>query len=78
MSDRHTPSLAAIAMTEAIELDINEGRTLYPDRSRFVNAEGPNVGHAIAEAADEGRAVVLCFVDGTRRIVEARPAPSAA
>lgn len=78
MSDCHIASPAATAMDEAIELDIKEGRKLYPDSSLFVNAEGPNVGRAIAEAADVGRAVVLCYEDGTRRIVEARPAPSAA
>jgi hypothetical protein len=78
MSDDHTLSPAAIAMDEAIEVAINEDRMMYPDGSLFVNADGPNVGRAIAEASDEGRAVVLCYEDGTRRIVEARPAPSAA
>jgi hypothetical protein len=78
MSDERTQTPAAIAMDEAIEVAISEDRMMYPDGSLFVNADGPNVGRAIADAADEGRAVVLCYEDGTRRIVEARSGPSAA
>jgi hypothetical protein len=78
MSDESTRTPVAIAMDEAIEFAINEDRMLYPDGSIFVDADGPNLGVAIARAADEGRAVVLCYEDGTRRIVEARRAPSAA
>jgi hypothetical protein len=57
---------------------ISEERMLYPDGSLFINADGPKAGRAIAEAPDQGRPVVLCYGDGTRRIVESRPAPSAA
>jgi hypothetical protein len=78
MSDEYIRTPADIAMDEAIDLDINEGRKLYPDGSIFVDADGPNLGVVIARAADEGRTVVLCYEDGTRRIVEARRAPSAA
>jgi hypothetical protein len=78
MSDDFTATPASIAMEEAIEHEISTGRMLYPNGSRFINADWPNVGRAIAEAADEGKPVVLCYADGTRRIVEARPAPSAA
>lgn len=73
----HTPSPASIAMDEAIEANLDEGRLLYPDRSLFVNAEGPNLGDSIAEALDAGRAVVLCYSDGTRRVVESRAPVSA-
>lgn len=51
---------------------------LYPDGSLFINADGPKAGRAIAEAPDQGRPVVLCYRDGTRRTIESRPAPSAA
>ena len=71
-NDDHTPSPAVIAMDAAIEANLNEGRSLYPDRSLFVNAEGPNLGDSIAEALDDGRAVVLCYSDGTRRVVGSR------
>jgi hypothetical protein len=76
MTDQRTPT--AIAMDEAIEIAISEDRMLYPNGSLFVNADGPHIGRIIAEAADEGRPLVLCYADGTRRIVEARTAPNAA
>jgi hypothetical protein len=78
MSDDPNLNSAADVMGEAIDFNIETGRMLYPDRSMFINADWPNLGHLIAEAADEGRPVVLCYADGTRRIVEARSAPSAA
>ena len=78
MSDEPNPTSAADVMGDAIDFNIKTGRMLYPDRSLFVDADGPHIGRIIAEAADEGRPVVLCYADGTRRIVEARSAPSAA
>jgi len=78
MSDDYTPTPAAIAMDEAIEVAINEDRMLYPDGSLFVDADKADLARIIAQAADDGQTVVLCYEDGTRRIVEARTAPSAA
>ena len=78
MSDEPKPTSAADVMGEAIEFNIKTGRMLYPNGSLFVNADGPHIGWIIAEAADEGRPLVLCYADGTRRIVEARTAPNAA
>ena len=78
MSDEPNLNSAADAMGEAIEYNIRTGRMLYPDGSVFINADWPTVGRLIANAADEGKPVVLCYEDGTRRIVEARPAPTAA
>ena len=78
MSDEHAPSPADIAMDEAIEVAVAEDRMLYPDGSVFVNAEKADLAAVLARAADDRRAVVLCYEDGTRRIVEARSAPSAA
>ena len=78
MSNEQNPISAADVMSDAIEFNIKTGRMLYPDGSLFVDADGPHIGRIIAEAADEGRAVVLCYADGTRRIVEARSAPNAA
>lgn len=72
-SDNRTP--ASAAMDEAIDASI-EGRELFPSGSLFINGDEPFIGRAIAEAADEGRAVVLCYADGTRRVLT--PAPSAA
>ncbi len=65
-------------MDEAIEIAIKEERTLYPDGSLFVNAETTDLAAVLARAADDGQTVVLCYQDGTRRIVEVRQAPNAA
>jgi hypothetical protein len=62
---------SSIAMDEAIELEL-EGRNPYPKRAMFLDADEPGLGRAIADSVDEGLAVVLCFSDGTRRIVEIR------
>jgi len=71
--DRDTRSPASVAMDEAIELAI-EGRSPYPERASFINADSPHLAREIADAADEDRAVVLCHADGTRRVLHpARP-----
>jgi len=59
-------------MDEAIELDIAENGSPYPHRATFLNADWPHLADEIARAGDEGRAVVLCYADGTRRILEVR------
>jgi hypothetical protein len=59
-------SPAARVMKEAIELAI-EGRSPYPEKAAFLDAEEPSVGSEIRRAADEGRAVVLVSADGTTR-----------
>jgi len=63
-----TRTRAQIAMDEAIDLAI-ERRNPYPDRASFVNADSPFLTDAIAMAVDEGRAVVICYGDGTRRVL---------
>jgi hypothetical protein len=59
---------ASRALDEAIDADI-AGRKLYPDGAMFINAEMPGAGKAIAEAAAEGRVVVLCSEDGSRQVL---------
>lgn len=71
MSTDPTPTPASLAFDEAFERAMAGRSSPYPNGAHFVNAESPNVGRAIADAAEEGRAVVLCYRDGTRRIVEA-------
>ena len=72
-----TRSHAQIAMDDAIALAV-EGRNPYPDRASFVDAEAPFLADAIAMAVDEGRAVVICYDDGTRRVLNpAGVAPAA-
>jgi hypothetical protein len=78
MSDEPNLTSAADVMSEAIEFNIKTGRMLYPDGSLFVDAEKTDLAAVLARAADDGQTVVLCYQDGTRRIVEARTAPSAA
>jgi hypothetical protein len=41
-------------MDEAIDLAI-EGRSPYPEKSAFIDADAPQAGHSIERAADEGR-----------------------
>ena len=72
MSDDHSTSPASIAMDEAMELNVNEEPSPYPDRATFLNADWPNLADEIARAGDEGRAVVLCYADGTCRIFDVR------
>jgi hypothetical protein len=55
-------------MDDAIELAI-EGRSPYPDRATFIDADEPGVGQAIKKAIDEGRAVVLAYADGATRVL---------
>jgi hypothetical protein len=70
--DRRTP--AARAMDEAIKLAI-EGRSPYPDTAAFIDAEAPGAVEAIKKAADEGRALVLAYADGSTRVLRAEPVP---
>ncbi len=70
--DERTP--AARAMDEASELAI-EGRSPYPDTAAFIVAEAPGAVEAIRKAADEGRAIVLAYADGTTRVLRADPVP---
>lgn len=42
----------------------------------FINGDEPYIGRAIAIAAGEGRAVVLCYTDGSRHVL--RPGTPAA
>ena len=67
MSERDSRSPAQVAMDEAIDLAVH-GRSPYPERASFIDAEAPYLADAIARAADDGRAVVLCYMDGSRRI----------
>jgi hypothetical protein len=42
-------------MDEAIDLAI-EGRSPYPEKAAFIDADAPRAGHAIERAADQGLA----------------------
>lgn len=62
-------SPAATVMAEAIDLAI-EGRSPYPERAAFVDADAPSAGHDIERAADEDLAVVLVSADGSTRVLK--------
>lgn len=62
----HSP--AAKVMDEAIDLAI-EGRSPYPDKAAFIEADTPQAGHEIQRAADEGRSIVLVSGDGSTRVL---------
>lgn len=63
----HSP--AAKVMNEAIDLAI-EGRSPYPERAAFIDADTPFAGHEIERAADEGLSVVLVSADGSTRVLK--------
>jgi hypothetical protein len=62
-------SPAATVMDEAIDLAI-EGRSPYPERAAFVDADAASAGHDIERAADEGLSVVLVSTDGSTRVLK--------
>ena len=66
MSTDKTDSPAAKVMDEAIELAIEE-RSPYPEKAAFIDADRPYASGEIRRAADEGRAVVLVYADGSVR-----------
>lgn len=68
MSTENDRSPAAKVMDEAIDLAI-EGRSPYPERAAFIDADTPSAGHDIERAADEGRSVVLVSADGSTRVL---------
>jgi hypothetical protein len=74
-TNRNGDSPAGRVMNEAIELDI-EGRSPYPKRASFIDADAPYVGKAIRRAVDDDRAVVLVAADGSTRILRAEPVHS--
>ena len=59
---------AAKIMDEAIDLAI-EGRSPYPDRATFIDADTASAGLEIKRAADEGLPVVLVADDGSTRVL---------
>jgi hypothetical protein len=70
----HSP--AERVANDAIERAI-EGRSPYPYRAVFVNADDPSAGEAIHRAVDEGCAVVLAYTDGSTRVLRAEPTTAA-
>jgi len=68
-------SPAAKVMDEAIDLAI-EGRSPYPERAAFVDADAASAGHDIERAADEGLSVVLVSADGSTRVLKPELAAS--
>jgi hypothetical protein len=75
-------SPASRLLDEAIELVLQE-RSPYPDRAWFLDHDAPQLGESIADAFDDGAAVVLVWPDGSSRVLQPgdqipAPAPSAA
>jgi hypothetical protein len=69
MSTDSDRSPAAKVMNDAIDLAI-EGRSPYPERAAFIDADTSYAGHEIQRAADEGRSVVLVAADGSTRVLK--------
>jgi hypothetical protein len=68
MSIDNGRSPAARVMDEAIDLAI-EGRSPYPERAAFIDADTASAGHEIKRAADEGLPVVLVAADGSSQVL---------
>lgn len=68
-TDSSKRSPAAKVMDEAIDLAA-EGRSPYPKKAAFIDADTSQAGHEIRRAADEGRAVVLVAADGSSRVLK--------
>jgi hypothetical protein len=69
MGTGHNHSPAAKVMDEAIDL-VLAGRSPYPGRAAFIDADVPQAGREIWRAADEGRAIVLVAYDGGSLVLE--------
>jgi hypothetical protein len=65
-------SLAGRVMSEAIDLDL-EGRSPYPKRASFIDADAPYVGLAIRRAVDHDMAIVLVEADGSTLTLRESP-----
>lgn len=61
----HSP---AKVMDEAIDLTI-EGRSPYPEKAAFIDADTPQAGRAIQRAADKGRSIVLVSADRSTHVL---------
>jgi hypothetical protein len=66
-------SPAGQVMDEAIDLAV-EGRSPYPEKAAFIDADTAQAGDEIRRAADEGRSVVLVAADGGSRVLRPEPA----
>jgi hypothetical protein len=51
------------------------GRSPYPERAAFVDADSPTAGREIRRAADQGLAIVLVSADGTTQTLSPDPVP---
>lgn len=70
-------SPASAALLSAIDQAIVGDRP-YPDRASFLDADAPPPRGVHRARPDDGRAVVLCYDDGTRRVLNpAGVAPAA-
>lgn len=73
MSTNHKgDSPAGRVMDEAIELDI-QGRSPYPKRATFIDADASYVGKEIRRAVDSDKAIVLVEADGSTLILRVEP-----
>ena len=68
MSIDNGRSPAARVMDEAIDLTIM-GRSPYPERAAFIDADAASAGREIKRAADEGLPVVLVAADGSFHVL---------
>jgi hypothetical protein len=64
MTADNSRSSVAMVMDEVIELAL-EGRSPFPERAAFIDADTPSAGHDIERAADEGLSIVLVSADGS-------------
>ena len=68
LRDLPARSPAARVAHEAVELAL-QGRSPYPEKAMFIDADDPHAGSHIKTAVDEGKAVVLVDKDGSTRVL---------
>ncbi|MGC1851360.1 MAG: hypothetical protein WA687_02840 [Solirubrobacterales bacterium] len=55
-------------MDEALDLAI-EGKSPYPDRSTFIDADTPRTDREITAATEEGQSAVVVSANGNARVL---------
>jgi hypothetical protein len=70
--NKKSDSPAGRVMDEAIELDL-EGRSPYPKRATFLDADASYLGKEIRRAVDDDYAIVLVEADGSTFTLRAEP-----
>lgn len=67
-------SPAARAMGEALDLAM-DGKSPYPDKSTFIDADTPNTAREVKAATADGQSAVVVSANGDTRILSPEEIP---